>query len=511
MPVTSVFDPETNGFKFINWGETVEFTWDLYQQTYLGINPNHDCVEAPLDCAFYEIYKNCAKNGNCSGISSLDLALFKYGGYMGFCSPANFYTGGALGPDEPDLHQAINVLHGRYFSAQGIQHFIDVAAAGQLNNADTAFNVIKAQLGNGDYAVLSIANSTIGDKAHTIIPYAIDESPSGFPAGTKLIYVWDSDIPYGVCPNYYILGYNRVVIKSAFDWEYNQGATLYPIVDYKGSNNGWCFAMPMSMVLHKARQPMTLDMAFDAITTIFMHGPGAAVTQIEDEAGHRFYTADADAHLMRDEIESSPLHGMPWAVRWPWFGAQPGGEPPGELYFLRRPPGAGQLKLTVRGTDYQLVHAQAGNLVQVQASGATRARDTLTIRGLAGPSQALELHTDGLRRGYSVQQLRLFSGESGWRSIHVDNARLNASGMHVQTLGDLQVVEVTGLERQVNFGVELQQYRQKALAKRPLGQHITAAGRALHFAPADWNDLERTPVTKKTFTRETGQPPKPGR
>jgi hypothetical protein len=254
-------------------------------------------------------------------------------------------------------------------------------------------------------------------------------------------------------------------------------------------------------VLHKARQPMTLDMAFDAITTLFMHGPGAAVTQIEDDQGHRFYTADADAHLTRADIEQSDLHGMPWAVRWPWYTGPAGGEPPGELYFLRRPPGGGALKLTLRGSNYQLVHAQAGNLVQVQASASTRARDTLTLHGLAGPSQALELKTEGLRRGYAVQQLRLFDGESGWRAINLANARLNASGLHVQTLGDLQVVEVTGLEQKVNFGVELQQYRQQALSKRPLGQHSTTAGRAMHFAPADWNDLERTAVNQKTFKR----------
>jgi hypothetical protein len=510
MPVTSVFDPARDGWFFSNWGETApycigdcNFSWDLYQQAYLGINPNHDYVEAPLDCAFYEIFKGCAAKGNCGGMSLLALALFKYGGYMGFCSPANFYTG-TTSPDRADLHQTINVLQARQFSATGIQNFIDTVGAGQLNNADAAYNKIKTQLGNGDYAVIWLANSLVGESAHTLIPYAYDDSPAGFPAGTKILHLWDSDLPYNQYPDYYNTHQNLLVIHSAFDWEYNQGAGTGATgcVDYKGSNNGWCMAVPMSTVLHKARQPMTLDMAFDALTTLFMHGPGAAITQIEDDQGHRFYSADADEHLRWDEIESSPLHGMPWVLRWPWPALTREGQVPGELYFLRRPPGPGSLTLTLRGSNYSLVHAQAGNLVQVQASGAARARDTLTISGLASTSQALELHTSASRRGYTLQQLRSFARVGGWRAIHVINARLNASGLHVQTLGELQVLEVAGLDRPVTYEVELHQYRQKALAKRKVGRHSTTAGRAMQYAPHDWEHLEHTRIDKKSFEHE---------
>src|SRR2546421_380588 len=132
MSITSEFDPVVNGFYFENWGEANDFSWDLYTRTYLAINPTQDCVEVPLDCAFYEIFKSCASNGNCGGMSMLALALYKFGGFLGFCSPANFYTGDIVGvgssgnytgPDRTDLHQAINIMQARQFSAPGIQNF----------------------------------------------------------------------------------------------------------------------------------------------------------------------------------------------------------------------------------------------------------------------------------------------------------------------------------------------------------------------------------------------------
>lgn len=89
MPLTMDFDPIVNGWNFQNW-EASSFDWDLFRDAYLGINPTHDCVQAPLDCAFFEIFKNCAQGGNCGGMSLLSLALFKYGGFMGFARRRDF-------------------------------------------------------------------------------------------------------------------------------------------------------------------------------------------------------------------------------------------------------------------------------------------------------------------------------------------------------------------------------------------------------------------------------------
>ncbi len=74
MSITDTFDPDRDGWIFENWGESSPFSWDLFEKTYAGINPT-----MPLDIAFYEIFKNCASNGNCGGMSLLALAMFKHG------------------------------------------------------------------------------------------------------------------------------------------------------------------------------------------------------------------------------------------------------------------------------------------------------------------------------------------------------------------------------------------------------------------------------------------------
>ena len=45
------FSPKNDGWYFENFSEG-DFTWDLFRESYLGVNPTENCVEAPLDCAF---------------------------------------------------------------------------------------------------------------------------------------------------------------------------------------------------------------------------------------------------------------------------------------------------------------------------------------------------------------------------------------------------------------------------------------------------------------------------
>lgn len=508
MSITSKFDPARDGWYFENWGEhppycigSGEFSWDLYRQTYLGINPTHDCVEAPLDCKFYEIFKSCAKQGNCGGMSLLALALFKYGGYMGFCGPARFYTG-ATSPDRADLHRIINVVQARQFSAPGVENFLDVVNSGNLGNAEAAFNKIKAQLANGDYAVLSIARNLLGENAHTIIPYELDEHPAGFPGGTRAIYVWDPNYPYDSHPDYYTSHCNRVIVRSAFNWEYHQG--FYGGAEHNGkhyTSPGWCFAIPMSVVLHKARQPIALDMVLEGLTAVFVSGPGCSVAQIEDETGRRFYKTEADGHILRDEVDTTPIRRMPNIGRWPWYAVDGNSEPPGELYFLRRPVDSPALQVILHGSNYRLIYVQAGNIIEVQGYAPTRARDVVRLAGVSTSQQALSLETDGVARRYDIHQQRLLSKGVGWRSIALQKARVGMGGVHIQTIGNLQAFEISGLERQVNFSVELKQYTGEALTARPLGRHGAAAGRTVRFTPLDWGKLEETEVKKQSFKR----------
>jgi hypothetical protein len=338
MAILDEFDPQTNGWFFENWGETSPFSWDLFRRTYLGVNPTQDIVAAPLDVAFYEIFKTCAELGNCGGCSMLALALYKYGGFMGFCSPAAFYTGGGSGPDRPDLHQAINIMQARQFSAFGIQNFLDVVKAGELNHGLAAFERVKSGLASGDYCMLSLSNGLFGDAAHTVVPYKIDESTPG----TKIMFIWDPIRPFDTFPDYYTSGLNRIIITGPTSWTYDQtaGGSFTDGTTYSGSMGGWCFAIPFSLELHKGRHPFSVGFLLTNLTLLFISGTGSAVTQISDGEGRRFYTSDRP-HGRLDDIETTSSRRLEGVARWPWYGAPADAPLPGDLYIVQRPPTLG--------------------------------------------------------------------------------------------------------------------------------------------------------------------------
>lgn len=416
------FDPAIDGWYFSNWGEqepycieSCDLSWELYRRAYLAINPTRDCVQAPLDCLFYEVFKNCGEGGNCGGMSLLALALFKYGGYMGFCSPANFYTG-IKAPDREDLHRAINILQARQFSASGVEHFLDLVTAGDLNNAERAFNDVKEYLAKGDYPVLSIANSFWGgDDPHTVIPYRVEEYP-----GMKVMHIWDPNNPYNADPGHYADGSmaNRLTIHSAQNWTYTSGTAPNEIV-YSGSglDGAWCFAVPMSRILPKARHPMAFDVLNDALLKVFVSGPGATLVQIASEDGTRaFRPISEDAPAVR-AWETNDAVRLPNVFPWPWGQPTIEGENTAELFFIVRPEDDDPaLTFTVRGTHYQTVFQTAGELIWIESESDAVATDILRLSG-TGPTALLQVSTEGDERALSVRRYRHGGDPEDWHLV----------------------------------------------------------------------------------------------
>ncbi len=516
------FDPTVDGWRFENWGETgaacigsCDFSWDIYRKAYLGVNPTQDCVEAPLDCAFYEIFKKCAEKGNCGGMSLLSLALFKYGGYMGFCSPAMFYSGTDR-PDRDDLHQAINILQARQFSASGIENLIDTFDANEVNDAVVAFNKARDGIASGDYCVLSIANSAMGDVAHTVIPYKVWQSTMGdYP---KIMYIWDSVVSPDDHPEHYQNDDNALVINSPTDWKYVQSPTR----TYSGSggSGAWCFAVPMSVVLPKSRQPMALDMVFDALMTVFVSGPGAAASQVSDDEGHELYKTDADTHLLRSDFETDPAKRLKGVVRWPWYGAaarptlkppakvvtpkqvrtiaptQSTDETPGELYFIRRTAGnTAPLNLAINGSQYKAVIGVNRNLIQIEGNSTERAKDVIKVSGLAGGGQSMEISSLAAGRVLNIRQIREETNGGDWRSIEIKNLK-TARGIPVaiDVMENMETIVVSSRDQAVNFDANIQQRVKGQLTTKSIQRMTTAPGQSLEVAPTGFRTLEKSEV-----------------
>lgn len=495
MSILDEFNPRRDGWSFRNWGEGADFTWGLYRRTYLAINPTNDPSEAPLDFAFYQIFKSCAHLGNCGGMSMLALALFKYGGYMGFCSPPNFYlpanTTDHKQPARADLHEAINIMQARQFSAAGIRNFLDVVKAAQLNDGVAAWNRIRSGLGSGDYCLLSLSNGLFGEAAHTVIPYRADMSGSAY-----VLHVWNPNLPYAWFPGHYDGDHNKIVITGPTSWHYDQNVppntATADLAVYDGSDNGWFFAIPTSLEIHKGRQPISAGFALTGVMTLFVSGVGAAVTQIEDDQGRRLYTSDR-VHRSRGDLETSPARLLPGVAPWPWPGGL-AGDLPGQLFFLERPPGSSPLNVSVQGDEYHVMHLSSGHLTELTAGrAAANAKDQVRLEGSADDDQSVTVSSSAPRRRFDIHHLR-YDTPGAWRSVRIKNALVTSDRLRVHAPLAFDAIEISGTTGRRDVDVELRRYDGTKVATRKLAQQRVPARRALRMAPANWERLSRTKI-----------------
>jgi hypothetical protein len=485
-----LFDPEVDGWFFGNWGEPEPFAWDLFRETYLGVNPTQDCVAASADCVFFELFKKCAKDGNCGGMSLLALALYKYGGYFGFCKPANFYTGGEHRPDRVDLRRAINIIQARQFNVNGIRNFLDMEEAKTLNNAVIALQRVKELLGSGDYPVLSLSNGIFGESAHTVLPYNYEDGP-GWP---KYLHIWDPNFPADSNPGHYSSAARKMTINGPTNWTYASKD-----VTYNGTSNGWCFVVPMSIALIKARHPMSIGMVIDALMTLFITGSGAAVGQISDEKGRRLYSADADIHTLRGDLETDPAWQLPGCCRWPWFGKRRTSEPYPEVYFSRRAPGvSSRLTVSLNGTKYRAVYGGFNNLVTVESSSKSRGRDLITISALGTTDQSVDIIASQNGRRLALRQSRMGVDAKAWRAFEVRNLDLmKGDSVTVDVTRDFSSVMISGGDREIPFDLRIEQMEGKKAVRRDKADLVSKPGKLVSLMPGDWGKINRTRIRKE--------------
>lgn len=505
------FDPKRDGWYFENWGEkdpfcldSCDFSWELFRRTYLGVSPSD--ARDPFDAAFYEVFKNCAQDGNCGGMSVLALALFKYGGYFGFCSPANFYTG-IEGPDNPDLHRAINIIHARQFSYSGITRFLDAVDRGTLENPNAAFSNVEAELGKGDYPVLWISQDPWGEGAHTVIPYKTEKTTA-----KKYIYIWDSNHPYDDNVSRYEdnIGNKLEITTATGEWSYTSGSNHY-------GRGGWCLCVPMSDILRKSRHPFAMDVFNEALRTLLVGGPGAAVNQITDSEGRHYFKTEKDVQAKWSDVEKDPKKRIPGLARWPWLGqvkapakvqakALAQRVPPRpEIYFMRIIPGRkADLTISLTGNQYKALFYESGNLIEIVGEGATKAKDIIRFSGIGTLDQMIEIKTSAIKRNVAVRQLRSNFSRRNFREIEVKNLALDAlSPANISTLGDLEGLEVAVADKAVSFDLEMKQGQAGQLTSRKISGLQTIPGKKLRLLPKNWRKLETSEIEKKEFLRES--------
>jgi hypothetical protein len=375
-------------------------------------------------------------------------------------------------------------MQAHQFSASGIRNFLDIVKAGQLNDGVAAWNRIRDGLASGDYCMLSLSNGIFGDSAHTIIPYRAEMSGSSY-----VLHVWNSNVPYAFYPGHYDGDHNKIVINGPTAWHYDQnvpdnvGGAVYD-----GSNNGWFFAIPTSLEIHKGRQPISAGFVLTGLTTLFVSGVGAAVTQIEDDHGRRLYTSNT-VHRSRGDLEISPARRLPGVAPWPWPGGV-SGDLPGELFFLERPAGSPALNVSVQGGQYNVMHLSSRHLTELTAKGgAANANDMLRLEHSPGDDQSIAISSGAARRRFDIHHLRC-EAPGAWRSVRVRNAVITSDRLQVLAPAASGGIEISGTARR-DVDVEFKRYDGFDVARCNFTRLRVPAGRALQVTPADWKSLSR--------------------
>jgi hypothetical protein len=329
-----------------------------------------------------------------------------------------------------------------------------------------------------------------------------------------VLHLWDPVRPYIGYKEFYDYGLNRLVITSPTSWHYDQNYTVgtTSITDghpFDGSNLGWCFAIPLSIDLHKGRQPLSVGFAATEITFLFASGTGAAVTQIEDDDGRRLFVRDR-VHSSYAEFESSPGSALEGVARWPWLNADGGGGSLGDLYLIERPRGSSPLTVTVRGSNYRLAQAGAGHLIEIESASAAPAKDRIRFDDFTGNDQAVELRTESPLRTVSVRQLRPENDLGHWRAAAVRKARVEKGRIRIGTSDRLSRVEISAEKKRHAFDVELQRYRGDRLVSRDLGRHVVEPGESLGFRPENWDAIADTPIDRRRQRSPSAKRPSRG-
>lgn len=306
-------EPKTYGWSFVNFGTPV-LSWDIYRNAMFGIPQDSSGITAPFDWLFYDLLfkTQLGASGNCFGLSLLSLLMNKDGGHLGYCCPTNFYGGtSGVGPTDPKLTRAINIMHGHQVTLASIQYFFDQILNGHSQNATFVTPIIQQTLDREGPFLISISKDmSPTNGGHTLIAYKMTHLGGSH----YKIYVVDVNRIWAdsTTPNnrdFYLAGNNFIDCNGA-TWKYDMGGSLgiWP------SGSGHLTVLPATVAGPTGRVPSSLGLAVGALTNkIFIahDGENATINQIHNGENKRLFIPGTK------EIDWDMKTGMRTIA--PWF------------------------------------------------------------------------------------------------------------------------------------------------------------------------------------------------
>lgn len=282
--------PEKYGWSFRNFGTPVYY-WDIYRNSMFGIPQDSSGLTAPFDLLFYSLCfrDKLGTSGNCYGLGLLSLVMNNDGGHLGFCCPTNFYGGtSGVGPTDPKLLRAINIMHGHQVTLACLQVFFDQFLNGHSQNATFVTPIAQQTLDKEGAFLVSITKSlSPSDGGHTLIAYKM----TNLGGSHYRIWVVDPNRIWAdsVTPDnrdFYTTNKNYIDCNGA-TWKYDMGGSLgiWP------TGSGHLTVLPVSVAEPTGRVPSSLGLAVgDLLNKIFIahNGEGATIEQITSNGKRLF-------------------------------------------------------------------------------------------------------------------------------------------------------------------------------------------------------------------------------
>ena len=486
-----------NGWRFLNFQDPT-FSWDIYRDTFIGIPSTEDALSSAFDVVFYQqVYKSkLSADGNCFGMSLLDQMILKYGGHLGYCAPVTQYSGDptstAMGPTDPMLRRAINIMHGHQVNLPTVQFLLNIFAQHLNRDAQYAYDQFNYWQSRGDLTLVCITSDlNPADGGHTMVAYRVQD----LGGGNKKIFVLDPNRTWGSTTDqaWYNSESNFIQINN-HGWSFDLGGTTGT---WSGdpASGGNLVILPISVTGPHSRSPASLGdtVIGQLLNTLLLTGDAPKIDQVTDASGKRLYKPGTL------ELNTDPATGMVNTLPWFISDQRARGQLNSVVLFHMGQSG-GALRLSVRAGPggYTLSSMGGRTALAVTARGEARS-DVITIRSPGTAETAVVLENPLGTAAYQVQFTR---------------TEIPGQRVRVMTSSQLQSAEggsvEVGLSNQagglrVSSGSAALQYNLELASITHQGRDVLAksgvtqqSGTALTVFPRDWRNLRATDVLERT-------------
>jgi hypothetical protein len=503
-----------NGWRFLNFNNCPTppctppidktLSWAVYRDALIGIPPTEDAWSSAFDVLFYEqIFKSkLTADGNCFGMSLLNLMIQKNGGHMGYCAPVTQYSGDpnpdvgdpgfapsrGSGPTDMMLRHVINVMHGHQVNLPTVQFFLDIFAKHFNRDGAYAFDQVNYWQSRGDLTLVSITPSwNPADGGHTLIAYKTDDH-----AGKK-IFVLDPNRTWGNSTDqmWYNNESNFIQITN-HAWSFDMGGSTWSGDPGTGGN---IVITPISVTGPLSRSPASLgdSVIGQLLNTLVLTGDGATVEQVTDAQGKRLYKPGTM------EIDVDPATGMTNMIPWFVSDQRSSNHQTGPVMLFQLGSSGGALRVSVSaGTGGYMLNSMSGRTaVSVTARGGT-GTDVLTIRNPGTATSSVLLENQRGASEYDVTITRARVPHSQIRVLSASRLRINGAGaIEVGLTNAGEALQISSRQASLRYDLTLAQITRRARETLTRSEVSQDPGAARAVQPQDWQQLKRTQVVEQ--------------